>query len=346
MSLGTYGSTLLSELNRLANGGTYPPVNTMDEAAAARAWAVYQGVDLTVTDTVGVLNEIAGLPREDWLDYSGVCNYIAGTTGLPAAAALRQVTGTPPGPVVSGGILSEDSTYFYRTFLSSDTLTVSSAPLVGAEILLIAGGGVNGPGEYWGGANREGGGGGAGGLINEAALNLDPESYSVIIGAGGGNNSSLTGSVFARTAIGGGYGANLYYYAAGSGGSGGGGDWGSGGGAGTSGQGYNGGAGYRTSGFSAASGGGGGAGGAGVNAVVAGSFDARGGVGRQFSDWATATSTGVDGGYYAGGGGGRWSNDDIGADGLGGGGGANTGSGGTVSRHGPGSGLFIIRWAK
>ena len=93
MALGTYGSTLTSELNRLANGGTYPAISDyVDQAAAAKAWAAQREVELTVTDTVGVLNQIAGITNQaDWLDYSGVCNYIAGTSGLPAAAALRAV---------------------------------------------------------------------------------------------------------------------------------------------------------------------------------------------------------------------------------------------------------------
>jgi hypothetical protein len=89
---GTYGSTLVSELNRLANGGTYPAVNTLDMAGAARAWAAARSVTLSATDTVGVLNEIAGITDpKDWIDLSGICNVIAGTTGLPAAAALRGV---------------------------------------------------------------------------------------------------------------------------------------------------------------------------------------------------------------------------------------------------------------
>lgn len=94
MALGTYGSTLTSELNRLANGGTYPAISAyVDQAAAAKAWAAQRSVTLTVTDTVGVLNQIAGISNQkDWLDFSGVCNYIAGTTGLPAAAALRAVS--------------------------------------------------------------------------------------------------------------------------------------------------------------------------------------------------------------------------------------------------------------
>jgi hypothetical protein len=92
---GNPGSTLVAELNRLANGGTYPPITSyVDEAAAARAWAAARGVTLNHTDTVGVLNDIAGIAdgSNDRLDYNGVCNYIAGTTGLTANAALQGLT--------------------------------------------------------------------------------------------------------------------------------------------------------------------------------------------------------------------------------------------------------------
>ena len=94
MALGVYGTTLLAEMNRLANGGTYrTSAQMVDMALAARQWAAQRSVTLTVTDTVGVLNEIAGLTsRNSWLDYSGVCNYLAGTTGLPAAEALRGIS--------------------------------------------------------------------------------------------------------------------------------------------------------------------------------------------------------------------------------------------------------------
>ena len=94
MALGTFGSTLNDELNRLANGGTYRDMNQMvDEALAAKQWANRENINPYSTDTVGILNEIAGLglDKKNWLDFNGVCNYIAGTTGLPAAAALRQV---------------------------------------------------------------------------------------------------------------------------------------------------------------------------------------------------------------------------------------------------------------
>jgi len=92
--LGIYGSTLNDELNRLANGGTYPAISAYkDQAGAAQAWAAAKSVSLgTITDLVGVLNLINGVTdRRQWLDVAGVCNSIAGTTGLEPAAALRQV---------------------------------------------------------------------------------------------------------------------------------------------------------------------------------------------------------------------------------------------------------------
>lgn len=94
MSYGTYGSTLNDELNRLANGGTYPAISDYkDQAGAAQAWAAARAVSLgDVTDLVGVLNYINGVTdRSQMLALAGVCNSIAGTTGLEPAAALREV---------------------------------------------------------------------------------------------------------------------------------------------------------------------------------------------------------------------------------------------------------------
>ena len=89
------GSTLNDELNRLANGGaTYPGyASYLDQAGAAQAWATAKAVTLSgITDLVGVLNYIDGITdRKAMLDIAGVCNAIAGTTGLEPAAALRQV---------------------------------------------------------------------------------------------------------------------------------------------------------------------------------------------------------------------------------------------------------------
>ena len=58
----------------------------------ARQWAVARSVSTNLTDTVGVLNAIAGTTTTNRLDYNGVCNLIAGTFQLPAAQALRAVS--------------------------------------------------------------------------------------------------------------------------------------------------------------------------------------------------------------------------------------------------------------
>ncbi len=259
-------------------------------------------------------------------------------------------------PTFSGGTVTSDSTYYYRTFKSSQTLTLNGAPVT-VDYLMVGGGG-----------GSQGGGGGAGGLINTYSETLATGSYPILVGAGGAQNGGANGGALSGnnttfnslTAFGGGYGA--YYENAGNGGSGGGAGYGSYG-TGVAGQGYNGGN-Y----WYGATGGGGGAAGAGGNAsglypVLGG----NGGNGIQLSEWASATSTGANNGYYAGGGGGScfypYTNGTGGSGGLGGGGVgesdsnkkyvaavANTGGGGasnTTYGCGPGgSGIFIIRYLK
>ncbi len=94
MALGVYGTTLNDELNRLANGGTYRTMgNMVDMALAAQQWATQKSVTTTVTDTVGVLNQIANnTDQSKWLDFNGVCNQLASTSGLAAAEALRGIS--------------------------------------------------------------------------------------------------------------------------------------------------------------------------------------------------------------------------------------------------------------
>ena len=93
MALGVAGTTLLDELNRLANGGTYRvPGEMVGQALAARQWAVQRSVTTNLTDTVGVLNAIQGTTSTNRLDFAGVCNALASTTQLPAAQALRAIS--------------------------------------------------------------------------------------------------------------------------------------------------------------------------------------------------------------------------------------------------------------
>ena len=87
MALGRPGSTLVEELNRLANGGVLPPkTEWLDDEGAANKLAGTTGLAAT-----GACNIYAGLTIDKWQDLQGSCNAIAGTVGLGAAEALRRV---------------------------------------------------------------------------------------------------------------------------------------------------------------------------------------------------------------------------------------------------------------
>ena len=262
--------------------------------------------------------------------------YIVRATDSGGNTADRTFTITVNPPVVSGGTLASDATYYYRTFTGNGNFVVSNAPLI-ADVLVIAAGG--------GGGNNRGGGGGAGGVLYTASQTLAPATYTCSIAGGGsaytnGGSSSFIGGSVSLTGIGGGRGADDSQQFGSAGGSGGG-SWAystTAGGAGTAGpprQGFNGGAGGNSNG----AGGGGGA------AAVGGNGTSNGGNGgaatSAYSSWATATSTGVSGAYAGGGGGGKDSNNA--SAGVGGGGGAGNGnfgqnSGGSSATANTGSG--------
>jgi hypothetical protein len=90
MAVGEVGRGLSAELNRLANGGTYPaPSAFKGDNAAASTWA---GLSSPV-DVVDALNHKAG--RTDPSTYKGlnaVANELAGTTGLEIIEALRSIS--------------------------------------------------------------------------------------------------------------------------------------------------------------------------------------------------------------------------------------------------------------
>jgi len=65
----------------------------VDEAKAAGQWAVQRSVTTNYTNTVGILNAIDGRTDPNkFLDYSGICNALASTSGLAAAQALRAIS--------------------------------------------------------------------------------------------------------------------------------------------------------------------------------------------------------------------------------------------------------------
>jgi hypothetical protein len=261
----------------------------------------------------------------------------------------------------TGGIITEDSQYWYHTFGASGTFTPKVA--LTCDYLVVAGGG--------GGSN---GGGGAGGLRStvtatggggslESPLSLIASTpYTVTVGAGAAANawadSGLKGSnsIFATITSeggGGGGGPNVGTpLAQMNGGSGGGGGATAAtptasGGTGTTNQGYAGGVGSNINNNQAAGGGGGGAGGvgataatgtggAGVSSSITGFSVARAGGGGAGNIGGTATAGGGAGGSGTGG------NGTSGTVNTGGGG------GGAIfgTRGAGGSGIVIVRYPK
>lgn len=232
----------------------------------------------------------------------------------------------------TGGTVTDVGGYRIHTFTSSGTFTALSSGTV--EYLIVAGGG--------GGATDSdvGGGGGAGGLIT-GSLTIAPQSFSIVVGAGGtggtnlytpgiggGSNGSQggTSSSFGLTAIGGGYGGTRNNNGGSGGSGGGGGDGATSGGAGTSGQGNAGGNG----------------GGAGFNQNGGNDQGAGGGKGSAAVVWTPGAglASSISGSSVTYAAGGRGLGPTTAA--------ANTGNGGrggttTVDTTG-GSGIVIIRY--
>ena len=89
MATGYAGSTLVAELNRLANAGTYPNRTLfLDAPGAANKWAGTTGKDL-----LGALNYKASSSRQpdNYKGLNSVCNELAGTTDKSAVSALRSI---------------------------------------------------------------------------------------------------------------------------------------------------------------------------------------------------------------------------------------------------------------
>lgn len=285
-------------------------------------------------------------------------------------------------PVVTGGTLSSDSTYYYRTFKSNGTLSVSQAP-VSCDILIVAGGGGAGNGQ----SGYYDGGAGAGGLqyLSNVSIN-EGSNLPISIGAGGSGTSGNMGTGYSNgtntvvgsftASIGGGHGGSVipvdgqwrqpfpYNRNGANGGSGGGGCANGVKGLGTPGQGNDGGDSTLT-GWDRYHGSGGGAGQTGsspVNLYFNGYHSApKGGDGLYYDEFGSATNTGEfinNHYYYAGGGGGRgWETPGsiMGEGGYGGGGGSTRGNGTGLSNTGGGaasgggnggSGIVIFRYLK
>lgn len=89
MPTGVAGSTFASELNRLANAGTYPTLNNY--LSPEKAANVYAGT--TNLPLIEALNKKVDANRQPsaYKALNAVCNEIAGTTNLSATTALRSI---------------------------------------------------------------------------------------------------------------------------------------------------------------------------------------------------------------------------------------------------------------
>jgi len=320
-------------------------------------------------------------------------NYVAATVGLwRSTSAINQVqiygdggANLAVGTTVSlygianadqgaakatGGIITEDSQYWYHTFGASGEFTPKQA--LTCDVLVVAGGGG-------GGGADGGGGGGAGGYLTSALSLASGTPIAVTVGSGGAgavgsaNGTVGNNSIFSSiTSSGGGYGGigsnATSSTAGGNGGSGGGGGGRgakAGGSASPSGQGNAGGTSASGDvGGSSRGAGGGGAGAVGGNGT-ANTVGGNGGNGLSSSINGTATT------YAGGGAGGGYLDSSTGAAAIGGTGGGgnavlngnggngtvNTGGGGAGSSYkvgggtpynggAGGSGIVIVRYAK
>lgn len=235
-----------------------------------------------------------------------------------------------------GNSVTSDALYYYHTFTSNGTFTVTGATGIICDYLVVAGGGGGGGGESQNGYGGGGGGGGAGGYLSVQSALVTPNSYPIVIGGGGaggasGNtNTSQNGAngsnttAFGLTAVGGGYGGGDDTDQAGDGGSG-------GGGGGDSPVGYVGASNAANQGNPGAigpttnrSGGGGGGAASSGQSAQSGNRAGHGGSGRV---WLNGTA------YAGGGGAGPGGTEQASYPGYGG-----MGGGGTGSRNGPSTG--------
>lgn len=260
--------------------------------------------------------------------------------------------------MASGGTITRVNQDIIHTFTASGDFVCDFYGTV--EVLIVAGGGG-------GGSYLAGGGGGGGGVIYARRISVSPQTYSIVVGTGGGSNTNGNNSVaFGYTSIGGGAGGGAGVWNAGDNGSAGGSGGGASGeyyvvktgGTATSGQGQAGG--NSATYFGSAYAGGGGGGIAGVGGASGGSSAGGGGAG-----YACDISGSIQ--YYGAGGGGSVYREGgsvsagVGGSGVGGNGSvggvatvagsngaANSGSGGggnsSTTGYSGGSGIVIIRY--
>lgn len=177
-SISSY-STITSPSISVSTSGTTSPVSVTGSYAAGQSY----------TFTVAAVNA------------NGTSAYSSASNGI----TLLNL------PTVTGGTLTSDATYYYRTFNSNGTLTVSTTSLT-ADVLVVGGGGGGGWGEYRPFSPSQctgtihqyisAAGGGSGGLRYTSSSTFSPNSYSVVVGAGAsGATTATTPSAASQSSI-------------------------------------------------------------------------------------------------------------------------------------------------
>lgn len=122
-----YGNQdFVSELNRLANGGTYPARTAyLDAPGAANKWAGTTGWNL-----VAALNIKAGNSQPNWRGLAAVCNQLAGTVGFDPQGALQQASGVAGGGATTfnQAVATTAPRAYWNLQETSGTTAVDSSP--------------------------------------------------------------------------------------------------------------------------------------------------------------------------------------------------------------------------
>ena len=304
--------------------------------------------------TAGLWNNTSAITGITLVNVSGGVTFAIGSSFYLYGISSDTANQNTSGPYAFGGdTITTDGTYWYHTFLNSNSFTPQKN-LSDVDFLVVAGGGSGG-----GTSGGGGGGGGAGGLRSsvsptggggsaESKLSLTAGTvYAAVVGAGGAgvsgdNGSKGSDSIFSTvTSTGGGYGAKDVGSGAnngGSGGSGGGSAGGVGGtgGTGTTNQGYAGG--------NADRGAGGGSGGA-ASTTTAGTYVTNSISGTSTNYAAGGGAYGLNGGGAGAGNGASINVAPSAATANTGSGGAGSHSSGSLAGSNGGSGIIIVRYA-
>jgi hypothetical protein len=183
----TIGTVTLT--NQINVSVTFTPATQNAEGGPNR-WYVFRtttggvSTDQIVSSSPVVINGLAG---NTTYTFSVATANAGGTSAF--SASTSPVTTQTPLSIVSGGTLTSDSTYYYRTNATDSWgISVTNFPLV-CDILLVGGGGGAG---HW---ESGGGGGGEAAWITNATIPIGGGTFNYGAGGatGGGNGGGAGG---------------------------------------------------------------------------------------------------------------------------------------------------------